>query len=176
MLPGFRLPNSLNPFLIFPLDWDSQDGRSMFSVCTSIFSLFLPFSVFSCHLLLLFPWQWCEHLYPDVIFFSVCSLALPLLLSVRFFIGRLYPSLFLSFPSSPFSSISPSKAPPLCLVFVWLLSLVAIATEELSSFRQQCRARGCDQPTLNTVLSSSLSDDSVYINSKDKYSINKAKF
>lgn len=181
MLPGLRLPNSLNPFLIFPLGWDSQGGGSMFSVCTSIFSLFPPFSVSSRHLLqLLFPSQWMEHLYPDLIFISLCSLALLLLLLMRFFIGCLYPSLCLSFPSSPFSSISPLKAPPLCLVFVWLLSLVAIATEELSSFRQQCRARGCHQPTLNTAFSSSLSpslsDDSVYINSKDKYSINKAKF
>lgn len=156
MLPGLRLPNSLNPFLIFPLDWDSQGRGSMFSVCTSIFSPCPPFSVSSSHLQLLFPCQWSEHLYPDRISISVCSLALPLLLSVRFFNGCLYPSLCLSFPSSPFSSISPLKAPPLCLIFVWLLSLVAIATEELSSFRQQCRARGCHQPTLNTAFPSSL--------------------
>lgn len=40
MLPGFRLPNSLNPFLIFPLGWFSLGGGgSAFSVCTSILSL-----------------------------------------------------------------------------------------------------------------------------------------
>jgi len=43
MLPGLRFPNSLNPFRIFPLDWDSQGGGgSMLSVCTSIFSLVQP--------------------------------------------------------------------------------------------------------------------------------------
>lgn len=42
MLPGFRLPNSLNPFLIFPLGWFSLGGGgSAFSVCTSILSLCL---------------------------------------------------------------------------------------------------------------------------------------
>lgn len=135
---------------------------------------FPPLSLYPHLMQLLFPSQRCEHLHPDRLLLCFTS-GLP----ERFFIGCLYPSLSLSFPSSPFSSISPSKAPPLCLVFVWLLSLVAIATEELSSFRQQCRARGCHQPTLNAALSSSLSsslsDDSVYINSKDKYSINRAK-
>lgn len=42
MLPGFRLPNSLNPFLIFPLDWVSLGGGSTFSICTSILSLYCP--------------------------------------------------------------------------------------------------------------------------------------
>lgn len=176
MLPVLRLPNNLNPFLIFPLDCDSPGGGSMFSVCTSIFSLCPPFFISLCLLLqLLLPEQWMEHLYPDP--YLSLSRSLPLPLSVRFFISCLYPSLCLSLPSSPFSSISPLKAPPLCLVFfVWLHSLVAIGTEELSSFRQYCRARGCHQPTLNTAFSSSLSDDSVYINGKDKCSINKDKF
>lgn len=52
MLPGFRLPNSLNPFLIFPLGWFSLGGGgSAFSVCTSILSLCLlppPPVTYSC--------------------------------------------------------------------------------------------------------------------------------
>lgn len=43
MLPGLRLPNSLNPFLIFPLGCDSLGGGSVFSVCTSIVSLIPAF-------------------------------------------------------------------------------------------------------------------------------------
>lgn len=37
MFPGLRLPNSLNPFLIFPLGCDSDGGGSALSVCISIF-------------------------------------------------------------------------------------------------------------------------------------------
>lgn len=45
MFPGLRLPNSLKPFLIFPLGCDSgAGGGSAFSACTSIFS---PLSCFA---------------------------------------------------------------------------------------------------------------------------------
>lgn len=44
MFPGLRLPNNLNPFLIFPLGCDSDGGGSAFSACTSIFS---PLSYFA---------------------------------------------------------------------------------------------------------------------------------
>ena len=85
----------------------------------------------------------------------VCGLSSPLL---HFFMGCPYPSL-LVFPIQPFLNCLPVKAPPLWLVFsfffaFWLLTLVAIATEELSRFRQQCRARGCHQPTPNTAVPS----------------------
>lgn len=160
MLPGLRLPKSLNPFLIFPLDWDSQDGGSAFSVCTSIFSQLPPFFMSSGHLLLLFCSWWCNHINPELGFISVCSLALPLTV----FLYWVFVSLPLSIvPIQSFLFYSSLESPsPLPRFFVWLLSTVAMATEELSSFRQQCGARGCDQPTLNAVLSSSLSDDNLH--------------
>lgn len=117
MLPGLRLPNSLNPFLLFPLDWDSEGGGSVFSVCTSIFSLFPPFSVSSRHSLqLLFPSQWSEHLYPDLLSSSVCFTSVAL----GAFLYRLSVSLPLSVsPIQPFllyfSLESPSPLPRFCL-------------------------------------------------------------
>lgn len=46
MLPGLRLLNSLNPFLIFPLGCDSLGGGSVFSVCTSIVSVIPAFFLY----------------------------------------------------------------------------------------------------------------------------------
>lgn len=121
MLPGLRLPNSLNPFLIFPLGCDSLGGGSVFSVCTSIVSVIPAF--FFCILQ-----RSAAVLSAKVVDGAVTSRAGPRFVASLCcsrwvsFISCLYSSLCLSFPSSLFSSISPLKAPPLCLWFFFGLA------------------------------------------------------
>lgn len=147
----------------------------MLSVCTSIFSPFPSFLVFSRHLLqLLFPSHWSEHLHPNLIFIAslylCCSQCVSLsVVSLPLSAFHIQPPFLLYF-----SLESPSSLPRFCLAALPGCHSNRGA-KQLSSAMQSQRLSSA---TLNTVFSSSvscsLSDDSVYINSKDKYSINKA--